>query len=361
MLLVSFVHGYKNDSLQVKRNEVPCLLSINPHSKYVDNIIESFFPRSPEDFFHPLINDLVVGELPDSKTSNFTRLPRFGLMGLACSGDFILAASWNGIYKLHRDSFALDSFISNRMMNDLHGICVIGNSVFSVLTSLDTIVETDIMTGKVINHFSISQNLEITVEPQLLDYDWRFIGKQHRGAVGFWHFNHITYNDEKLLITSRLTNSVVEVCLANMKARLRTVCWDTPVMIHDGRWLDGDLVFTSVDGKILICNEIDKINSDLKSMEFHRAHNLMRRDLVNKSIRLGELQSKTVNWCRGIEFFEDYYITTTEGRYDQYAPFFNVTFVGKNDCSIEHIKVPYELLEFPDQIKYMTGFAVQII
>ena len=75
----------------------------------------------------------------------------------------------------------------------------------------------------------------------------------------------------------------------------------------------------------------------------------------------GELQSKTVNWCRGIELFEDYYITTTEGRYDQYAPFFNVTFVGKNDCSIEHIKVPYELLEFPDQIKYMTGFAVQII
>ena len=359
-VLVSFVYEYREQNIQLNSEKMPCLAVVDLKDQKIIKVKDLYFPRLTKDFSNKEIKEKVVGIVPAIKqTPEFKRLPRFGVTGLASNDDFIFAGTWNGIYKLKKQNLDAISFLSHNLMSDPHGICVKGNSVWSIATPLDTVVETDLYSGEILSFFTVDRRLSLSRNNELLKHDWRFIGKQFRGAVGNWHFNHISIENEKVFLTSRLTNSLVEVDLKNMQAEIRTICWDTPVMIHDGRKLGGNYVFTSVDGKILICNTPDRLESSLTSMSFNKAHKLMQRDLVNQSIRMGDLQKKTINWCRGIEFIDGHYVTTTEGRYDQSYPFFNVTMCNSTTFELKHIKVAYDVLESSRDIKYMTGFAVQ--
>ena len=357
--IISFVHGYKDENLETEKDQVPCLIKITEDKKQIEEIHFLKFPRTPKDFFEDEIQDLLIGENPmEQQRMEFKKLPRFGVMGLTNDDNHVYAATWNGIYKLSKENLEPEAFITNRLINDPHGIYVDGNKLYTVLTALDLVVITDTKTGKIDDYFSITRDLEIERRKEIENYDWRFISKQERGAVGNWHFNHISKKNNKLYLTSRLTSSLVEIDLEKQGVKLRTVCWDTPVMIHDGRLLSDGIVFTSVDGKILIANPAGNGKSSISSMKETAFHTLMERDFVNTSIRIGEILGKEINWCRGIDEDDTEYVTTTDGRYDQEYPYFNVTFVNKESKKIRNIQVPYTIVDFSDDIRYMTGFSI---
>ena len=360
-LIVSFVHGYQNNSLNIQKKQIPALIRVDPITKKVKEIVNFEFPRTPKDFLEFTYKILGENPLPNQKLE-FKKLPRFGIMGLAHDAKYIYAASWNGIYKLNRKDFAMEGLISHRLISDTHGIDVKDEKIYSIVTSLDLIVETDKFTGEILDYFSIDRDLNIIRDEQVMEYDWRFISKQQRGAVGNWHFNHVRISNNKIYLTSRLASSIIEIDESKTKAIFRTVCWDTPVMLHDGKLFNNDeLVFTSVDGKILIVKDAAKMKSKMRGIEDTEFNSLMKRDMVNTSIRLGQILGKEINWCRGIEEHNGNYITTTDGRYDQKYPYFNITFVKKDGSNVDLVQVPYDLLEFPEQIRYMTGFSILAI
>tara|TARA_B100000767_G_C19777695_1_gene543698 strand:- start:404 stop:1507 length:1104 start_codon:yes stop_codon:yes gene_type:complete len=357
-LIISFVHGYQNENLDIQRRQVPALIRMNADDKEIIEIINLEFPRTPKDFLE--FSNKILGENPlPGQVLEFKKLPRFGIMGLTFDENHIYAASWNGIYKLNKKDYRVEGLISHRLISDSHGIDVKDNKIYSILPSLDLVVISDKVSGEILDFFSIDRELNVIRDDEVLAYDWRFISKQERGAVGNWHFNHIRVSNDKIYLTSRLASSVIEIDQYRTKATIRTVCWDTPVMLHDGRLLgDDELVFTSVDGKILIANDAKKKKSEMHGIEDTAFHLLMKRDMVNTSIRIGDILGKEINWCRGIEEYNGKYITTTDGRYDQEYPYFNIAFVQKDGSHVDLVQVPYTLLEFPEQIRYMTGFSV---
>jgi len=359
-ILISFVHGYRYDDIKIRREKLPCLITLDVKTGAPFGIHNLPFPRTPGDFFKEETSELIRGEPPlPRQKMEFKKLPRFGVMGMDQDSSMVYAATWNGVYEIQKDQMRVRSFLSHRLINDPHGICVSKGKLYSVLTALDLVVITEIKSGKILDYFSVDRNLKIVREPQILKYDWRFISKQHRGAVGNWHFNFVRVSGDKIYLTSRLTSSVLEVDYLSNNVALRTVCWDTPVMIHDGRlFKDGNLVFTSVDGKILIAKPAGKLKSGISSMSEKSFHKHMKRDLVNVSIRLGALLGREINWCRGIEDCDGDYITTLDGRYDQSRPFFNIAFVNKESKKVKCVKIPYSMVDFPEQIRYMTGFSV---
>ena len=48
-----------------------------------------------------------------------------------------------------------------------------------------------------------------------------------------------------------------------------------------------------------------------------------------------------------MQCYNDEYITTTDGRYEQEYPYFNIAFVKKDGSLVEMVQVPYSLLDFP--------------
>ena len=193
------------------------------------------------------------------------------------------------------------------------------------------VVITDINTGEILEFFSV--NLDLTTDknnPEILNYDWRFITKQNRGALGHWHFNDIRVDDEFLYLTSRLTSCIVSINLSSYEVKIKTFSWDTPVMIHDGI-LDKDknIVFTSVDGKILICNKPGSFENKFGYLSNKDFIPLMRRGFVSKSIRIESLLERKVNWCRGLTDDKENYYTTIDGRYEQSRPYFSLAKLTK--------------------------------
>ena len=53
----------------------------------------------------------------------------------------------------------------------------------------------------------------------------------------------------------------------------------------------------------------------------------------------------------------DYY-TTIDGRYDQKRPYFSLAEINKENLKIREFKFSYDILPFPSEIRYMTGFSV---
>lgn len=364
MFIVSFCHGYQDEDIEIKREKIPALLLVSEKNRSIEKVKSLFFPRLPADFLNPTISEVFKGEMPSKDISlYFKRLPRFGVMGLANQGSFLYCATWNGIYELNQFDLTVESFLSHRLICDPHGIDVKDGYLYTVLTSLDLVVITNLHTGEIQDYFSIDRSLNIIRDERVLDFDWRFVSKQNRGAVGNWHFNNIRVEQEKIYLTSRLASCLLEVDLEKKACQLRTVCWDTPVMIHDGiRGNKDEIIFTSVDGKILICDKPEKMGQTLQGMDSKAFHQLMKRDYVNISIRLPYILGREINWCRGVYDNHIELITTIDGRYDQEMPFFSICFISKKDNNkIDFCRVDYKFLDFPDKIRYMTGFDIEKI
>ncbi len=367
MLIISFCHDYlnaKKDNIRsLSHKNIPSIILFDEKKWEIKDILNFTFPRIEEDFLSFEFKNKILGQLPKGSVfKSIGRKPRYGMMGLTVDNhsNQLYAATWNGIYNINIFNKNVDQFLSHQLINDPHGIDVFDNKIYSIVTPLDLIVETCLKSGKITDFFSVSRNLSILKDKSILEYDWRFISKQSRGAWGNWHFNFIRVTKDTIYLTSRLTSSMVAINRKKKSAELRTVCWDTPVMIHDGILdNDGNIVFTSVDGKILICNTPEKINytiaHDFDNSSFHK---YMNRDLVNKSIRLENILKRPINWCRGLADNDDYYFTTIDGRYDQNKPYFTLAQISKIDSQVKEFRFSYEILKFPTEIRYMTGFSV---
>lgn len=352
-ILASFVHGYQDLNLDISGEQLPALWEVNDK---ISRYHRYPFPRNPSDFSS--IQHLLAGTMPLAGVEDFKTLPRFGFTGLHAHGDYVYAGSWNGIYEISLDTFALNRFISHHLMNDMHGIYAGNDCLITILTGKDTVVLTD-YSGKIIEYFSITPDLRIIKDENLIQYDWRFLSKQFRGATGFWHFNYVQKFDDEIWLTSRNANAFVVVNLKQRKVNLRLMNLSTPVLLHDGIFNNGRYYFTSIDGKIIIAE--DSRISSFNPREAIETVGLFNRDLVTKVIRLNETQLKREpNWCRGIACSEDAMFVTIDGRYDSELSF-GVLGIKENGEIVAHHRLKWSEVGDESKIKYVTGFDLQII
>ena len=132
-------------------------------------LIKSFvykypFPRNVSDFYN--YKSIISGNMPLQSAEDFKKLPRFGLTGLVQYKNYLYAGSWNGVYEISKYDLSLKRIITNNMMNDMHGIWVDENFIITILTGKDTIVLSD-FNGKIIDHFTIANDLTVFKNPDL--------------------------------------------------------------------------------------------------------------------------------------------------------------------------------------------------
>lgn len=356
-IFVSFVHGYNNINISIPEKKHPALwLITEEHEK----IYHYYFPRNVSDFM--LHKNLIAGPLPDEKIPDYKKLPRFGLTGIAHQGDFLFAGAWNGVYMINKKNMELQKIISNKLMNDLHGIHVENDEIYSILTCKDTIVISD-FDGNVKSHFTIDTNLQVYTDDHLQNIDWRFISKQFRGSAGKWHFNYIQKIGNELWLTTRSANCFVIVDLVTKTARLRLMNLPTPTLLHDGMQEDEKFYFTSVDGKIIVAQDAKKARCNQQEGSMLDAFELFNMDLVADILRLEETNfQREPNWCRGIDTTEQYIYTTVDGRYDTELSFALVKIdkdfsTKKCDCIT---RLQWAQVAPESEIRYVTGFDIHV-
>jgi len=352
-IITTFVHGYQNLHINLPEKNRPALWRICDNK---NQIFSYPFPRNPEDFI--ALDSFIVGERPLKSAVSFKKLPRFGLTGLIKCGEYIYAGSWNGVYEINANSYELKRIISHRLMNDCHGICISDNMILTVLTCKDTVVFTD-LSGSIIQHFTIQNDLTVVENKELTEVDWRFIGKQYRGSIGRWHFNYIQKIGNEIWLTSRNANAFVVIDLHTMKACMRLMSLPTPVLLHDGLEKHGKFYFTSIDGKILIAE--DGIKTNKTQQEYVENLHLFDRDLVAKIIRLNETSLKREpNWCRGIDVYQDLIFVTIDGRYDSDLSF-GVLVLKENGDIVSHYRLPWKTVGLESEIRFVTGFDICVL
>lgn len=348
-LAVSFVHGYNNLDLKLEGEVFPSLLIADGMS---NSTYDYPFPRNVSDFSY--YKNIIKGMLPLRGSNNFKKLPRFGFTGIAETKDYIFTGSWNSVYKIKKSDYSVDSIISNNLMSDLHGIYVDKDRIFSVLTGKDTIVISD-HDGKIIDHFTIKNDLTTFKDEVIENVDWRFLSKQFRGSTGYWHFNYIQLIDNELWLTARNTNCFVICDLKTKKAKLKMMNLCTPALIHDGLLKEEKYYFTSIDGKIIIASQPTNINPG--SREKIDEISLYNRDLITKLIRIKDTNyCKEPNWCRGIAVSEEKIYVTIDGRYDSDLSFGVLEIDEKTQKTRQIARLRWEEVGNQEEIRYVTGF-----
>lgn len=353
-IAVSFVHGYENLDINLVEQERPGLWIVGEE----DQSFYSYpFPRNPEDF-EPL-KDLIKGEMPFSTAATFKKLPRFGLTGLAQTKDFIMAGTWNSVYKIRKSDYQLESIITNHLMSDMHGIYADEDVVITILTCKDTVVISD-HDGNVKDHFAVEMDLKVLKYHNIDDTDWRFISKMFRGSTGFWHFNYVQKIGNEIWLTARNANCFVVVDLETKKATLRLMNLCTPALIHDGVKKGEKHYFTSIDGKILITEYHDKT----RAVTQERVENLdlYNRDLVTTVIRLEETElGREPNWCRGIDAENDEIFVSIDGRYDTDLSF-GLLCIEESTSKIKYNKrLHWSEIGNEEEIRFVTGFDTLVL
>jgi len=349
-LICTFVHGY--EGVFHPNGELPALLK---SSKDSTTFYSYEFPRNPNEF--STTNLKLIGEKPLKSAKNFDALPRFGFTGHSIEDNFIYCGSWNGVYKINLLDFKCEGLISHRLMNDLHGICISDGIIYTILTGKDTVVMTD-LSGEILNTFTINNDISsIKDDHELKDYDWRFISKQFRGATGNFHFNHIQVKGDEIWLTSRNLGCFVVLNVSSGRVHLRTINQKTVVLLHDGVFKNNAYYFTSIDGKILICSDMEAHNP----REVFDDVALFNRDFSSKIIRLEETELKRQpNWCRGIDVKNDLIATTIDGLYGSDLSF--KLLVINHEGEIDLVKeIRWEKIGDASNLRYVTGFDISFI
>ena len=347
-IATNFVHGYNDENIKLVRDKYPSLLILDNENK---EILSYPFPRNVEDYSE--YDSIINGTPPLQTAKNFKKLPRFGFTGIAQNEDFLYSGSWNGVYKISKENYQLDSIISNNMMSDLHGICIHEDEIVTILTGKDTVVFSD-QSGEIKDHFTINPDLTISKNTQLESVDWRFLSKQFRGSTGNWHFNYVQIIGDEVWLTARNTNCFVVVDRKAKKCRLKMMNLCTPALLHDGKYYNEEFYFTSIDGKIIIAKESSLTNYGTR--EKVEDIELYNRDLVTELIRIKETNyGKEPNWCRGIDIYEDRIFCTIDGRYDTDLSF-GILELSRTGKAKEITRLKWDEIGNADDIRYVTGF-----
>lgn len=348
-LLSTFVHGYNGEFKP--KGKLPSLV-LDDGNVHVFNYE---FPRNPKEFGTSSLP--IRGEEPLSTARNFEALPRFGFTGLSITNEAIYCGSWNGVYKLDPTKLECESFITHRLMNDLHGISVSDNVIYTMLTGKDTVVMTT-LEGEVLKTFTIDESLNVIKDAeQLREHDWRFLSKQFRGATGLFHFNHVQVLGPEIWLTSRNLGCFVVIDTLKETAHLRTINQKTVVLLHDGIFKQGAYYFTSIDGKILISSGDDQHNP----RENFDGVGLFNRDLNSKVIRLDETEyGKQPNWCRGIDVDGDRIAVTVDGLYGSDLSF-KLVVITQDGALVSTREVRWESIGDVANLRYVTGFDIGFV
>jgi len=355
-IIASFVHGYNDLELNIPDEERPSLM-VNDND---NNTVYSYpFPRNPGDFEE--LGDLVLGSKPFNNSETFKKLPRFGLTGLSTAGEYIFGGSWNSVYKISKSNFKLEAIISNNLMSDLHGIWADENEVITILTCKDAIIISD-HEGKIVDHFSVDNNLNVFKDPMIENYDWRFISKQHRGSTGNWHFNYVQKIGNEIWLTSRNANSFVVVDLVGRTTQMRLMNFNTPVLLHDGVKHGDRFYFTSIDGKIIIAEDYRTTTLKQHNRENLNNAHLFNRDLVTMPIRLSETGlGREPNWCRGIAVNSGIMYLTIDGRYDTDLSFGLLAMKEDSQEIVFNHRLKWSDIDNEKDLRFVTGFDVLVI
>ena len=349
-IAVSFVHGYTDLDTDIQRETLPALWV---HDAGQARVHGYPFPRNVSDF--RALGALVVGQAPLTSAVDFKTLPRFGLTGLAESGDHLYAGSWNGVYQIRKSDFALERIITNAMMNDMHGIWADENTVITVLTGKDTVVISD-HEGAVIDHFAVARDLSVYRNERLSEVDWRFLSKQFRGATGLYHFNYVQRFGDEIWLTARNLGAFIVVDTRRRKAHLRTMNQKTTVLLHDGVRRGNEYFFTSIDAKIIIAAEAGA--ATFNPRETVENVELFTRDLICEVIRIRDTAyGREPNWCRGIACEGDIMYVTIDGLYGREL---SVGVLGLDRRGQVHFdqRVRWADIGSESALKYVTGFDV---
>ena len=350
-LAVSFVHGYSDLNYQVETTQMPALWAFDSQG---NTAVHKYpFPRTASDFFDH--KDIILGSSPSPGVKPFKKLPRFGLTGLAESGNHLFAGSWNGVYRIRKQDFRMENLITNNLMNDLHGIYVDEAQIITILTGKDTVVISD-HDGNVVEHFSVANDLSIYTDRRLEDFDWRFLSKQFRGATGLWHFNYVQKFGDEIWLTARNIGAFVVVNVKTKKAHIRSINHKTVSLVHDGLLHRGEHFFTSIDGKIIIAAEAASATFEAREVVESIAD--FSRDMVSEVLRLDETEfGYEPNWCRGIECVDDQMFITVDGRYDTDLSFGLLGLTRTGERVFER-RLRWEDVGSEKDLRYVTGFDV---
>lgn len=335
-LCVSFVHGFHDHVNVNDRLPRPALWTINAQA---ERTFSYCFPIDPVDF--DSLPYPVIGEAPRTMTGA-SRRPRYGFAGLVRVNDYLLAGSWNGIYKLDATTKQVHSFITNRYSCYIHRFCANAQRIIFAMPFMDMVVIMD-HAGQVIDRFTIDQSLNISRDLADPNIDWRFVEKPWSGPTGLFHFNSVQTIGDDLLLLSRNLGAFVVVQPGADHASLRTLNYWTPTCVHDGDFINGKFYLTSIDGKILIASEPTGYDPKL----FHY-------DLQVKCFRLHEVEN---NWCRGIAVTDDYIYTTIDGRYDTDLSFALLQH-GHDGKLLDQRRFHWANVGKEKDIRYVTGFDI---
>lgn len=351
VIAVSFVHGYNELGFNVGKEKLPALWIHDTSGRA--KVYEYPFPRNVSDFFE--YRDIISGQMPLASAQDFKKLPRFGLTGLAQNGEHLYAGSWNGIYKIRKSDYELESFVTNQLMNDIHGIWADSDYIITILTGKDTVVISD-HDGKIIDYFAVGNDLSVYTDTKIEHVDWRFLSKQFRGATGIWHFNYVQKCGDEIWLTARNINAFIVVNIKTRKAHIRSINQKTVVLLHDGCHYKGEYYFTSIDGKILIASEAASASFEFRE----RIDNIasFSRDMVSEVIRLDETEfGREPNWCRGIECIDDVMYVTVDGRYDTDLSFGLLGLKRSGEKVLER-RLQWNDIGSEKDLRYVTGFDV---
>lgn len=350
-IAVSFVHEYSDLDHNVGKEKLPALWIIDATGREI--VHEYPFPRNVSDFLE--WRDVISGSMPLASAQEFQRLPRFGLTGLAEDGEYLFAGSWNGVYVISKSDYKLERFVTNNLMNDMHGIWVDSEYIVTILTGKDTVVISN-HDGVVINHFTISKDLSIYADINIEEMDWRFLSKQFRGATGIWHFNYVQKFGDEIWLTSRNISAFIIVNIKTRNAYIRSINHKTPVLLHDGVRYNGEYYFTSIDGKIVVASEASSASFDTRE----RIDNIgcFSRDMISWVIRLDETEfGREPNWCRGIECIDNVMYVTVDGRYDTDLSFGLLGLKRSGERVFER-RLHWRDIGSEKDLRYVTGFDV---
>ena len=346
-IICSFCHGYTAKKI-TEKNKYPALIEI--YKKKI-NCHSYVFLRNYKDF--QIHKNKILGDIPAKRQSNFTKLPRFGFMGLCQNKKNIFAATWSGVHVIKKENFELKHIISHRLTADLHGIAFYKKKIYSILTSKDTVVITR-LNGEIEDYFTITSDLKLVRNKSLLNVDWRFITKQRRGPTGVFHFNFIRVEKNNVFLTSRNLGSVIKVNLKTLKVELITIGHLKTALIHDGKKYKNHIYFTSVDGKIVKTNPLEasskeKLNNEIKKF-YNYSSKVFYYQINKKNLK------RIPTWCRGICIIsKNILATTVDGLYG--TNYFSIIIldIKKNKKIFEYKFQKNKLIDYK-KIKYATGF-----
>lgn len=350
-IAVSFVHGYTELDYNVGKEKLPALWIHDPSGR--GTVHEYPFPRNVSDFSE--YRDIISGHMPLTSAQDFKKLPRFGLTGLAQDGKFLYAGSWNGVYKIRKSDYEIESFVTNHLMNDMHGIWADSECIVTILTGKDTVVISD-HDGKIIDYFAVDNYLSVYTDTKIEQIDWRFLSKQFRGATGVWHFNYVQKFGDEIWLTARNINAFIVVNIKTRKAHIRSINQKTVVLLHDRCHYKGEYYFTSIDGKIVIASEAASASFEFREWIDNIAS--FSRDMVSEVIRLDETEfGREPNWCRGIECIDDVMYVTVDGRYDTDLSF-GLLGLKRNGEKVLERRLQWKDIGSEKDLRYVTGFDV---